>query len=163
MKGNQMLSSTWIYTHVFKLSEVEMEEEREGIVADEKFKYRLAQIELEGNDPAKSGQDVRDGEIVDPYTPSEEGENGGGNNNFGGFKGEDDMEEVDFEDDKFKQGGRPRGNQTKYATDKHVLGRDPIGRNAMSLTEIKNIIRGIDNKKLGPVKMMDEDNIIDQS
>jgi hypothetical protein len=152
IKNSKMLSMDWIYTYVFKLSEDDIETEKKRIIEDEKFRYRLAQIENEGNDPAKSGQDVRDGQIVDPLTNHDDSDD------VGGFSGE--MGEVDYDDDKFKQGGRPRGNQTKYATDKHVLGRDPIGAKSLSRNEITNLLEVLKKSEIRPSSIMDESNIL---
>lgn len=160
-KNGKLLSTTWVYKNVFKMTEDEIEELREQIVEDEKFKYRLDQIEREGNDPAKSGQHVQDGEVVDPVSFDAD------DNGIGGFSGEpdddDDFNEVDYSDDKFKQGGRPRGNQTKYGTDKHVLGRDPIGLKSISLNEVNKLVASLKGSELGGSGLLDEANIIDEA
>jgi len=162
IKGSKMLSMEWIYENILNLSKADIAQEMLRIVENTKFLYRLEQIEQQGNDPAKSGQDVRDGQIVDPYNPVEggEGTNSDSDKDGGdfGFSDETEIADVDFDDEKFKQGGRPRGNQTKYATDKHVLGRDPIGKSAMSLNEVRRMV-----SKMGDgMSLMDDSNIIDE-
>jgi len=155
IKSGQLLSVDWIYETIFKLSEDDIVRERLRLVNDAKFKYRLDQIDSDGNDPAKSGQHVVGGQAIDPFNGEDED-----SDDVSGFSGEDEDAE-DFEnDEKYKQGGRPRGNQTKYATDKHVLGRDPIGRNSISMNEIKRLIGGMNSANLNSKGLLDESNII---
>jgi len=55
MKDTKMFSSDYIYERIFDMSEDQYLEERELVREDSKSMFRLAQIENEGNDPAKSG------------------------------------------------------------------------------------------------------------
>ena len=49
MMENNLLPTDWIYDNIFHLSENEFNEYRDLIVQDAKRKYRLNQIESEGN------------------------------------------------------------------------------------------------------------------
>ena len=53
---NNLLPTDWIYDNLFHFSEDQYYEYRDLIVQDKSYKFRLAQIENEGNDPAESGQ-----------------------------------------------------------------------------------------------------------
>jgi len=53
---NKLLPTDWIYEHVFHFSEGEYEEYRDLIVQDQKRRFRMAQIETEGNDPITTGR-----------------------------------------------------------------------------------------------------------
>ena len=77
------------------------------------------------------------------------------------FKNEDS---IDYDDDKFKRGGRPRDNQTKFRTDKHFAGRDPIGSRSMSVAEASKIVEKLKSKKTIVTEggsMLDESNIME--
>lgn len=54
--GNNLLPTDWIYDNLFHFSEDQYDEYRDLMVEDKKRKFRLAQIEEEGNDPNESGQ-----------------------------------------------------------------------------------------------------------
>ena len=49
---NKILSRKYIYDHIFDFSDEDKKEIFQGIVLDAKDKFRMEQIETEGNDPA---------------------------------------------------------------------------------------------------------------
>jgi hypothetical protein len=53
---NNLLPSDWIYDNLFHFSEDQFDEYRDLIVQDKARKFRLNQIETEGNDPSETGQ-----------------------------------------------------------------------------------------------------------
>jgi len=53
---NNLLPTEWIYDNLFHFSEDQYDEYRDLMVEDKKRKFRLTQIENEGNDPNDSGQ-----------------------------------------------------------------------------------------------------------
>jgi hypothetical protein len=53
---NNLLPTDWIYDNLFHFSSDQYDEYRDLIVQDKAYKFRLAQIENEGNDPAETGQ-----------------------------------------------------------------------------------------------------------
>jgi hypothetical protein len=56
MMDSQLISSDWIYDNIFHLSADEYDEMRELVLQDAKRKFRVSQIENEGNDPLESGE-----------------------------------------------------------------------------------------------------------
>jgi hypothetical protein len=56
MMESQLISSDWIYDNIFHLSADEYDEMRELVKEDAKRKFRLSQIENEGNDPLETGE-----------------------------------------------------------------------------------------------------------
>jgi hypothetical protein len=56
MVDSQLISTDWIYDNIFHLSQDQYEEMRDLIREDAKRKFRLSQIENEGNDPLESGE-----------------------------------------------------------------------------------------------------------
>ena len=59
MMESQLISSDWIYDNIFHLSADEYDEMRELVKEDAKRKFRLSQIENEGNDPLETGETYR--------------------------------------------------------------------------------------------------------
>ena len=53
---NNLLPTDWIYDSIFHFSEDQYDEYRDLIAEDKKRKFRLNQIEEEGNDPLETGQ-----------------------------------------------------------------------------------------------------------
>ena len=56
MMDSQLISSDWIYDNIFHLSQDQYEEMRELVLQDAKRKFRVSQIENEGNDPLETGE-----------------------------------------------------------------------------------------------------------
>tara|TARA_R110000851_G_scaffold58526_1_gene135873 strand:- start:1228 stop:3117 length:1890 start_codon:yes stop_codon:yes gene_type:complete len=128
-----ILSTEWIYKNIFNFSDADIKDLDEQIAMDYKNKFRRAQIENEGNDPAKSGEAVG--------TPSDMAGQGGGGP-FGGG-GEESSPEDDAKAREespmgslFDKGGSEKGGQpgagrpkevTKYSKDGSARGRDPLG------------------------------------
>ena len=56
MMETKLLPTDWIYEHIFHLSEDQFEENRDLIREDAKRKFRITQIEAEGNDPIETGK-----------------------------------------------------------------------------------------------------------
>ena len=56
MQETQLFPSDWIYDNIFHLSEDQYDEYRDLVREDTKRKFRLAQIEAEGNDPLQTGK-----------------------------------------------------------------------------------------------------------
>ena len=54
IQGSKLLSDEWIYEHIFNMGDSAWKDEREGVIADLKLKFRQQQIENEGNDPTKT-------------------------------------------------------------------------------------------------------------
>jgi hypothetical protein len=56
MMETKLLPTDWIYDNIFRFSENEYDEYRDLINEDAKRKFRLNQIEAEGNDPVETGK-----------------------------------------------------------------------------------------------------------
>jgi hypothetical protein len=109
MLQDGIVSTDWIYKNVFNFTDDEIKQMDNEIVYDYKQKFRRAQIESEGNDPAKSGeaqgtpsdaQSGRTGHELDDL----------GGSPPGGWNG----------------AGRPKEGG-KYGKDSGARGRDPLG------------------------------------
>ena len=53
---SKLLPTDWIYDNLFHLSEDQYDEYRDLIIQDAKRKFRLTQVEAEGNDPLETGK-----------------------------------------------------------------------------------------------------------
>ena len=62
---NKLMSRKWIYDNIFEFDDSEKADIFDGIVEDTKQKFRLEQIETEGNDPANQPQDSGEDEEDD--------------------------------------------------------------------------------------------------
>ena len=56
IQDTNLLPSDWIYDNIFQFSEDEFDEYRDLVIEDKKRVFRMAQVENEGNDPAKTGR-----------------------------------------------------------------------------------------------------------
>ena len=56
----KIMSREWIYDNIFDLNDEDKKNIFNGIVEDQKQKFRMTQIEEEGNDPAESGEKAGD-------------------------------------------------------------------------------------------------------
>ena len=75
MVENKLFSRKWIYNNVFKISNDDVDEQKNDIVDDAKQNYRFKQIEEEGIDPAKPFNKIK---------PEESGSEGGPEGGMGG-------------------------------------------------------------------------------
>jgi hypothetical protein len=133
MKDTKLFSTDYIYESIFDLSEDKYMEMRELVKEDSKRMFRLAQIEAEGNDPAKSG--------VTYGTPHDLASMYGRRSVATPKGGEPaalptGYSEVEDKDTEWGQpgpeGGRPREKASVYGTNDNPLGgRDPLGVHGM--------------------------------
>ncbi len=123
MKDSKLFSSDYIYENIFDMSEDTYNEMRDLVREDGKRAFRHAQIEAEGNDPAKSGRSYgTPHDLASMYgrraTATEKG----------GAMGSvpDGYNEVGPE------GGRPKEKMSVYGTnDDPMGGRDRLGVHGM--------------------------------
>jgi len=114
IQDTNLLPSDWIYDNVFRFSEDEFDEYRDLVVEDKKRLFRLAQIENEGNDPAKTGRSF--GTPHDLASLYGKGRNGVGET--GAIPpGYDETRPV----------GRPKEKASIVGTQKRAFGKDPLG------------------------------------
>jgi len=130
MKDTKLFSSDYIYENIFDMSEDQYMQMRDLVNEDSKRFFRLAQIENEGNDPAKSG--------VSYGTPHDLASMYGRratNTPKGGGPGEIPAgysETEDQYDQPGPEGGRPTEKHSIYGTQERPLGgRDPLGQHGM--------------------------------
>jgi hypothetical protein len=129
MKDTKLFSSDYIYENIFDMSEDQYMEERELVREDTKRTFRLAQIEGEGNDPAKSG--------VTYGTPHDLASMYGRRSTAtpkGGSPGEVPAGYSETEPEWGQpgpEGGRPREKASVYGTNDAFGGRDPLGQHGM--------------------------------
>ena len=134
MKDTKMFSTDYIFENIFDMSEDQYMEQRDLVREDTKRAFRLAQIEGEGNDPAKSG--------VTYGTPHDLASMYGRrstNTPKGGAPGEVPDGYSELEPPKEQEwgqpgpeGGRPIEKASMYGTQDNPLGgRDPLGVHGM--------------------------------
>jgi hypothetical protein len=152
MKDSKMFSSDYIYENIFDMSEDQYMEERDLVREDTKRAFRLAQIEGEGNDPAKSG--------VTYGTPHDLASMYGRRSTStpkGGEPGAvpDGYSELEPEKDQEwgqpgPEGGRPREKASVYGTNDNPMGgRDPLGVHGMHggfPSDNENVMENISTK-----------------
>ena len=130
MKDSKMFSTDYIFENLFDMSEDEYMQERDLVREDIKRTFRLAQIESEGNDPAKSG--------VTYGTPHDLASMYGRRSTAtpkGGSPGEVPTGYSETEPEWGQpgpEGGRPVEKASVYGTNDNPLGgRDPLGKHGM--------------------------------
>jgi len=109
MLQDGLVSSEWIYKNIFGFTDEQIKENDKQIVFDYKNKFRRSQIEMEGNDPAKSGEATG--------TPSDMA---------AGRTGHELDDEGGSEEGGQPGAGRPK-EANKYTKDSGARGRDPLG------------------------------------
>ena len=128
MKDSKLFSSDYIYEKIFDLSEDQYMEMRDLVREDSKRTFRIAQIEGEGNDPAKSGATYgTPHDLASMYgrraTPTAKG------------AGQDEVPQGYEEAPKWgepgPEGGRPTEKASIYGTNDALGGRDPLGVHGM--------------------------------
>jgi len=139
-KDARLFSNQWIYENVFELNIDEMKDLNLQLLEDTKNKFRLDQIEMEGNDPAKSGQ-KSDEEGVPPQ--ARRGEWGGSERDLGR------NEEYHWGRDKLgKDGSNPFKPKSKEDPNKGKFkGGSPLaiskGSTAVSKNSYNSILDGL--------------------
>jgi hypothetical protein len=112
MLENKLLPSDWIYENIFHLSEDQYDEYRDLIREDTKRKFRLTQIESEGNDPVETGQSYgTPHDLASLY----------GRDRFG------NEHDIPFGYDEKTTLGRPKEKVTNKNTQNNAFGKDRIG------------------------------------
>ena len=129
MKDTKMFSSDYIYESIFNMSEDQYIQQRDLVREDTKQAFRLAQIENEGNDPARSG--VTYGtphDLASMYGRRAVATPKGGEP---GSVPQGYSEKEPKWDESGPEGGRPREKASVYGTNDALGGRDPLGQDGM--------------------------------
>jgi hypothetical protein len=111
MMENKLLPTDWIYENLFHLSEDQYDEYRDLLLQDAKRKFRVAQIENEGNDPLETGKSYG--------TPHDLASLYG--------RGRYEATNVPLGYDEDAELGRPEEKVTNKNTQDNALGKDRLG------------------------------------
>lgn len=115
--NNKLLPSEYVYANIFNLSEKEYEEYRDLTLEDAKHKFRINQIENEGNDPYITGKSY--GTPHDLATSYGKGRMDSNPSNIpDGYNGDIKL-------------GRPQEKVTRRNTQQDPLGKDRLGVDGM--------------------------------
>jgi hypothetical protein len=115
MIEQKIMSTDWIYENIFHLSEDQYDENRDLLVQDAKRKFRITQIENEGNDPLETGKSYG--------TPHDLA------SLYGRSRYEDGEVPVGY--DEKETLGRPVEKVTDRNTQDNAFGKDRIGASGM--------------------------------
>ena len=113
----KVFSKDWVYENIFGLSPDEYGNEKEAMLDDAMERFRMSQIENEGNDPAESG--------VSYGTPHDLASLYGNKRD----KAVGPAQVPTGYDE--KNPGRPIEDPSKYGSDKGNLSRDPLGKKGL--------------------------------
>lgn len=118
---NKLLPTDWIYDHIFHFSEDQYEEYRDLIIQDQKRRFRLSQIETEGNDPITTGRSYG--------TPHDLA------SLYGQGRMESDPGNVPDGYNEKTPLGRPEEKASNINTQGNAFGRDRLGRKDMKVDD----------------------------
>ena len=123
IQDTNLLPSDWIYDNVFQFSEDQYDEYRDLVLEDKKRVFRQAQIENEGNDPAKTGKSYgTPHDLASLYGKGRMGTNG----------------EVPGGYDEKRPIGRPQEKASIVGTQRDPLGKDRIGKGENGALNVPN-------------------------
>ena len=119
MVESKLVSSDWVYENIFHFSQDQYDEMRDLIVQDQKRKFRISQIEAEGNDPMESGKSYG--------TPHDLASLYG----RGRYEDNSDPANVPAGYDEKKPLGRPEEKVSNRNTQDNAFGKDRLGAKGM--------------------------------
>jgi hypothetical protein len=115
IQDTNLIPSDWIYDSIFQFSEDQYDEMRDLVLEDKKRVFRLAQVENEGNDPAKTGKSFgTPHDLASMYGKGRSGMNVDGT--------------VPPGYDEKRPVGRPQEKASIIGTQQDPLGKDRLGR-----------------------------------
>ena len=118
---DNILPSDWIYDNIFHLSEDQYDEYRDLMREDAKRKFRLAQIEAEGNDPVETGKSYgTPHDLASLYGKGRMYSDPG--NVPAGYDTDSDL-------------GRPKDGISNHGKQDSNFGKDPLGTKRMKDTD----------------------------
>ena len=121
LKNEGLLPSDWIYDNIFHLSEDQYDEYRDLMREDAKRKFRLAQIEAEGNDPVETGKSYgTPHDLASLYGKGRMYSDPG--NVPDGYNEDSDL-------------GRPKDSISNHGKQDSNFGKDPLGTKRMKDTD----------------------------
>jgi len=119
-----LVPSDWIYDNVYQFSEDQYDEYRDLVREDAKRKFRIAQIEAEGNDPVETGKSYG--------TPHDLASLYGKGRMYSDPGNVPDPEKYAADDPKL---GRPKDTNTKIGKQDSNFGKDRLGVKRMKDTD----------------------------
>jgi len=128
MLDQKMFSKDWVYENIFGLSPDQYQDQKEAIAEDAMAKFRLSQLENEGNDPAESG--------ISYGTPHDLASLYGNKRD----KAVGPAQVPTGYDE--KDPGRPIERPQNYNSDKGNLSRDPLGKKGLSIDKVEKPSEG---------------------
>jgi hypothetical protein len=150
MKDTKLFSTDFIYEQLFDLSEDQYIEQRDLVREDSKRLFRLAQIENEGNDPAKSGQTYgTPHDLASMYGRRATNTPKGGSQDElpAGYS-----ETTPKHGEPGPEGGRPLEKMSVYGTQDNPLGGiDPLGQHGMKggyPSDNENVMENVTTNKV---------------
>jgi len=123
---NKLLPTDWIYDNIFHLSEDQYDEYRDLIIQDQKRRFRMAQIETEGNDPLTTGRSYG--------TPHD----------LASLYGKGRYEDASVPEgyDEKVPLGRPKEKASNINTQNNAFGRDRLGKKDMKHDDQSGVNEG---------------------
>ena len=183
MTGGQaiLLSQEWVYNNILEMSDDEIERERKRI-AEDMQRQQQQQAGMAGGEEEPAADEVPPDDAAPADTPDADTETGDTavtsdeeaqiddvDQILQNLDNMADEEESDLEETLVKnKGGRPREG-LKFGTDKHPLGRDPLGhkenkktykRTGLSL-ETKNFLEKLPHKGTSKYRQMIAEDLSD--
>ena len=119
MVDNKLFSKDWVYDNIYGLSPDEYNDEKEAILDDAMQKFRISQLENEGNDPVESG--------ISYGTPHDLASLYGNKRD----KAVGPAQVPTGYDE--KDPGRPIEKPQNYGSDKGNFSRDPLGKKGLEV------------------------------
>ena len=123
MIDQKLFSKDWVYSNIYGLSPDQYEDEKEAMADDAMHKFRISQLENEGNDPMESG--------ISYGTPHDLASLYGNKRD----KAVGPAQVPTGYDE--KDPGRPVEDPSKYGTDRSNFSRDPLGKNRTDVNKIE--------------------------
>ena len=163
-----LFSDKYIYEQIFGMAEADWKADREQLVEDLKFRFRLQQIKDEGNDPAVTGKSFGTAhDIATMQMASKFGETGNS----------EDIKKFYTPDERENNEGQPKKLDNFETKRDQDFGRDPVGRRdasaapkpakesfgklLQSLGKYKRTKESLTETKKEEFGMLNENNIID--
>jgi len=119
---NNLVPSDWVYDNIFHFSQNQYEEYRDLIIEDKKRKFRMSQIESEGNDPNESNEVYGTPAHLASLEPK---------NRYPGDAGVPKGYDPESDILPDAQLGRPKEHASTYNTQESGLGKDRLGSYGM--------------------------------
>ncbi len=139
MMETKLFPSDWIYDNIFHLSEDQYDEYRDLILQDQKRKFRMSQVEAEGNDPIESGKSYG--------TPHDLA------SLYGQGRMQSDPANVPDGYDEDNDLGRPKEKVSKRNTQHDNFGKDRLGSQGMKSDYNSNDKLKVDFKGGSPLAL----------